>query len=175
MKKLENHCKTYATSRQNTCNMCVNICNIQTNTLATYIYNHCNVCNILIHFCNIHMKHLQHTCETSKTLETYSFSATSPCCLGEWRLFGVWSSPKAVARSEERRRWCPHGVQGGDGRISEEGQSAVLGSHTEFKASVLGGLGRGGASVGGGGQRNAGSEQRGGGGGARLHWWPAGL
>ena len=28
-----------------------------------------NTCNISIYFCNIHMKHLQHTYETSETLE----------------------------------------------------------------------------------------------------------
>ena len=40
--------------------------------LATYVYNHCNICNISIYFCNIHMRYLQHTSETSKTLETYA-------------------------------------------------------------------------------------------------------
>jgi hypothetical protein len=54
------------------------------------------MCNILIYFCNIHMKHLQHTSKISETLEiyacTYGFSATSPCCLGEWRIVVVWSS-----------------------------------------------------------------------------------
>jgi hypothetical protein len=43
-------------------------------TLATYMYSHCNIYNIPIYFCNIHMKHLQHTPRTSKTLETYAFS-----------------------------------------------------------------------------------------------------
>jgi hypothetical protein len=92
----------------------------------------------------------------------------------------VWSSPEAADWGEERRRWRPHGVQGGDGRVSEEGQPTVLASHTEFKSPVLGGLGRGGARMGGaaggrGGQHDVGSEQRGDGGGARLRWWLAGL
>jgi hypothetical protein len=39
---------------------------------ATLVYNHCNICNIPIYFCNIHTEHLQHTSDTSKTLETYS-------------------------------------------------------------------------------------------------------
>jgi hypothetical protein len=59
-------------------------------TLATYVYNHCNMCNIPFYFFNIHMKYLQHTSETSETLEIYAcifatcdFSATSPCYLGE--------------------------------------------------------------------------------------------
>jgi hypothetical protein len=38
--------------------------------LATYVYNNYNICNIPIYFCNIHMKRLQHTSKTSKTLET---------------------------------------------------------------------------------------------------------
>jgi hypothetical protein len=38
--------------------------------LAMYVYNHCNICNIPIYFYNIHMKHLQHTYETSEILET---------------------------------------------------------------------------------------------------------
>ena len=85
-------------------------------------------------------------------------------------------SPKAAARDEERRRWRPHQVQGSDGLISEEGQPAVLGSHPEFKElAVLGGPGRGGASMGGaaggrGGRCDAGSEQRGGGGGATTNF-----
>jgi hypothetical protein len=41
-------------------------------TLATYMYNHCK-CSISIYFCNIHMKHLQHTSETCKTLENRRF------------------------------------------------------------------------------------------------------
>jgi hypothetical protein len=36
------------------------------------MYNHCK-CSISIYFCNIHMKHLQHTSETSKTLENRRF------------------------------------------------------------------------------------------------------
>jgi hypothetical protein len=36
--------------------------------VATYVYNHCNICNIPIYFYNIHMKHFQHTYETSETL-----------------------------------------------------------------------------------------------------------
>jgi hypothetical protein len=34
------------------------------------VYNYCNICNIPIYFCDIHTKQLQHTYETSKTLET---------------------------------------------------------------------------------------------------------
>jgi hypothetical protein len=41
-------------------------------TFATYVYNQCNKCNILIYFGNIHLKQLQHTSETSKTLKTYA-------------------------------------------------------------------------------------------------------
>ena len=40
-------------------------------TLATYMYSHCNMCNIPIYFCNIYMKQLQHTSETSETLDTH--------------------------------------------------------------------------------------------------------
>ena len=39
---------------------------------TTYVYNHCNMCNIPIYYCNIRMKHLQHTSETSKIIETYA-------------------------------------------------------------------------------------------------------
>jgi len=44
--------------------------------LATYVYNHCNICNIPNYFCNIHMKYLQHTSETSKTLGIYAYNVT---------------------------------------------------------------------------------------------------
>jgi hypothetical protein len=36
------------------------------------VYNHCNKYNISIYFCNIHTKPLQHTSETTETLETYA-------------------------------------------------------------------------------------------------------
>jgi hypothetical protein len=85
----------------------------------------CNMCNIPIYFCNIRMKHLQHNSKTSETLKTYGCNmhlqriATSPCCLGEWRLVVVWSSPEAAARRclyvagrrrlrDVARRQCPH-------------------------------------------------------------------
>jgi hypothetical protein len=38
-------------------------------TLVTDLYS---ICNILLYFCNIHLKHLQHTSKTYKTLETYA-------------------------------------------------------------------------------------------------------
>ena len=41
------------------------------------------MCNIPIYFCNIDIKHLEHT---SETLETYAFSAMSPCCSNKRRL-----------------------------------------------------------------------------------------
>jgi hypothetical protein len=42
-------------------------------TLETYVYNHCNMCNIIsVYFCNIDVKHMQHTYETSETLEIYA-------------------------------------------------------------------------------------------------------
>jgi hypothetical protein len=44
-----------------------NACNITLKTLAK-IYN---MCIIPIYFCNIYSKQLQHTSETSETLETY--------------------------------------------------------------------------------------------------------
>jgi hypothetical protein len=40
-------------------------------TFETCVYSHYNMCNIPISFCNIDIQHLQHTSETSKTLETY--------------------------------------------------------------------------------------------------------
>jgi hypothetical protein len=43
-------------------------------TFETYVYNHYNMCNIPIYFCNIDIQHLQHTSETSKTLEIYSYN-----------------------------------------------------------------------------------------------------
>ena len=46
--------------------------------LITYPYNIgvklCNICKIPIYFCNIHLKRLQHTSETSETLEMYACS-----------------------------------------------------------------------------------------------------
>jgi hypothetical protein len=83
LKHFESYCKTFATSRQNICNICVkhikhpdNTCNVRLKKqmkhleemFATYVYSHCNIFNILIYFCNIQIKHLQHT---SETLETY--------------------------------------------------------------------------------------------------------
>jgi hypothetical protein len=54
---------------------------------ATYVYNHCNICNILIYLCNIHTKHLQIPMKHLKhMLTTCVFSATSTCCLDDWRL-----------------------------------------------------------------------------------------
>jgi hypothetical protein len=52
------------------------------------MYNHCNICNILVYFCNIRIKHLQHIPLKflKHTLAICTFSTTSPCCLGEWRL-----------------------------------------------------------------------------------------
>jgi hypothetical protein len=49
--------------------------------LATYIYNHCEY-SISIYFCNIHMKHLQHTFETSETLENRRFQHALSANLG---------------------------------------------------------------------------------------------
>jgi hypothetical protein len=66
-----------------------NICNIQIKTLATYIWNRWNILNKIlqhvsktlatyatyatfpIYFCNVHIKQLQHSSETSETLEIY--------------------------------------------------------------------------------------------------------
>jgi hypothetical protein len=55
-------------------------------TLKTYMYSPLELCNILIYFYKIDIKRLQHTSETSETLETYAFSTMSHCCLDEWRL-----------------------------------------------------------------------------------------
>jgi hypothetical protein len=59
---------------KHTCNTCLKkqIQQLWKQKLATYMHNHCNISNILIYFCNIYMKPLQHTSETSKTLETYT-------------------------------------------------------------------------------------------------------
>jgi hypothetical protein len=76
------------------------------------VCNHYNICNILIYFYNIHLKQLQHTSETSETLETcnmrFQHIATSPCYL---RNGG--SSARGVHRRQPRRRhrrpdWTPH-------------------------------------------------------------------
>jgi hypothetical protein len=53
---------------------------------ATYEYNHCN---ILIYFCNIHAKYLQHTSETSVTLETYTSTELDAAQL-QWRRSFQW-------------------------------------------------------------------------------------
>ena len=52
-------------------------------TLATYVYSNCNIYNIPIYFCNIYMKHLQHTSETTATIEIYVCNIG-----GELRLLG---------------------------------------------------------------------------------------
>ena len=52
------------------------------------------MCNIPFYFYNIDIKHLQNT---SETFEICGFSATSPCCLGEWICVGMWSFISAVA------------------------------------------------------------------------------
>ena len=47
---------TFATSRQNNCNI---LLEQMKHTLQTYVYIHYNMCNILIYFCNIDIQHLQ--------------------------------------------------------------------------------------------------------------------
>jgi hypothetical protein len=42
-------------------------------------YNHCNICDIPIYFYNIHIKLIQHTSETTETLETYVCNMRFQC------------------------------------------------------------------------------------------------
>jgi hypothetical protein len=70
MQHLKSTLATYVSKRQT---------KLLEHMLATYVYNHCNMCNITIYFYNIYIKYLQHTFETSKTIETYSCNM---CC--EW-------------------------------------------------------------------------------------------
>jgi hypothetical protein len=97
-------------------------CNKRTKkqTLATYVYNPYNMGNILIYFCNIHMKHLQHTFETSKTLETY---ACNMCFQHNiYLLLGRLEARRCGAQC--RRGGRCHGVLrsfGGEGRSAGEG------------------------------------------------------
>ena len=44
---------TFATSRQNTCNICLEQMKYLEHTLETYVYSHYNMCNIPIYFRNI--------------------------------------------------------------------------------------------------------------------------
>jgi hypothetical protein len=92
-------CETHATLRY------THICNIHPKiqmkhwkqSFATYMYNHCNICNISIYFYNIHMKQLQHTYKTYACNMRFQYIVTSSCCLGEWRLVSLWSSPETAA------------------------------------------------------------------------------
>jgi hypothetical protein len=86
---------TFATSRQNTCNICLEQMKHLEHTLETYVYSHYNMCNILISFCNIDIQHFQRTSETSETLEIYSYNIRfSPF---------LYRMPQHRARSERRK------------------------------------------------------------------------
>jgi hypothetical protein len=66
------------------------------------VYTYCNIYNFPIYFCNIHMKHLQHSHETSEILEIYSCNmlfqcAMSPCCSNESRSTPPWRMELAGA------------------------------------------------------------------------------
>jgi hypothetical protein len=98
---------TFATSRQNTCNIRLEQMKHLEHTLEIYVYSHYNICNIRIYFCNIDIQHLQHTSETYETLETYyckfatcAFSVASACCLD--RLIDV----ELETTECHRGRWC---------------------------------------------------------------------
>ena len=72
---------TFATSRQNTCNIHLKQMKHLEHTHKIYVCSHCNMCNILIYFCNIDIQHLQHTSETSETLETYYCNMCFQCSI----------------------------------------------------------------------------------------------
>ena len=63
---------TFATSRQNTCNIHLEEIKYLEHRLETYVYSHYNMCDILIYFCNIDIQHLQHSSETFETIETHA-------------------------------------------------------------------------------------------------------
>jgi hypothetical protein len=88
---------TYATSRS---------------TFATSIWN----------TCNIPLKHLKHL---KYMLTTYTFNVTSPCCLGEWRLVCMWSSPEAVAPVSLVGGGCAMRL-GGRSCMTRRGQPSVV-------------------------------------------------
>ena len=60
------HCKTYATSRWNTCDICVKHMQHPDGTLVTYVWN----------ICNTQIKHMQHTSETAETFGTIHLQHT---------------------------------------------------------------------------------------------------
>ena len=71
---------TFATSRQNTCNIRLEQ---MKHTLKTYVYSHYNMCNILIYFCNKPLKYLKHL---KHAIATCTFTVAFVCCLDEWSL-----------------------------------------------------------------------------------------
>jgi hypothetical protein len=60
-------------------------------TIATCATSQSIFATSISNTCNIPLKHLKHT------LAICAFNTTSPCCLAEWRLVGVWCLPAAVA------------------------------------------------------------------------------
>lgn len=65
-------CETYAISSKYTCNIRLKkqMRHLE-HTFARYMYSHCEMCNV-------HLKHLQYSSETPKTLETHTLM--SPAC-----------------------------------------------------------------------------------------------
>jgi hypothetical protein len=66
-------------------------------TFETYVYSHCNMYNIPIYFRNIDIKHLQHTSETSETLNIRLQHALSAQCH-----LDAWTNGGSLLRSSTR-------------------------------------------------------------------------
>ena len=111
---------TFATSRQNTCNIHLEQIKHLEHTFETYVYSHYNMCNVLIYFCNNNIQHcnipLKHLKHLKHIIATCAFSVASACCLDEWRLGDGELKATEWCRSRRcgaRRR---HGPQQGQGQ-----------------------------------------------------------
>jgi hypothetical protein len=63
------------------------------------MYNHCNICNILIFFYNIRMKHLKHTYETTKILETQTCNMSEDAWNDTWNIASLAATAYLVRNS----------------------------------------------------------------------------
>jgi hypothetical protein len=118
---------TFATSRQNTCNIRLEQMKHLEHTLETYVYSYYNMCNISIYFatsiyntCNVSRKHLKHL---KHTITTCAFNVTSPCCLDEWRLVDAELDTGMELKAAEWREGHRFGTRRRHGLWSGQGQA----------------------------------------------------
>ena len=132
-------------SKWNTCNIRLKQINHLEHTLETYVYSHYNMCNIPIYFCNIDIQHLQHTSESSKTLETYSFNIRfSPLFFrttrhivgnGRFRQASSWGRWCRIAATSCACAWWPHVAASACAAAASSGHKGGRGSDGRWSAA----------------------------------------